>query len=448
MKKEEIVSKPLFRVLLSMGIPSVLGMMIIGLNTFIDAIYVGRLLGEMALAGISIVFPLTSVTLGLGSLIGSGGASLLSLYIGEGDVYKQKSLLPNVLALGGMVSLTAMVLSYPFSTSILALMGGSGEFLALGDAYFKVLILGLPFLVTAVSLNLMIRGEGRMVSAMTFAAIAMATNIVLNPVFIAVFDWGIAGAAWSTNVSMMVYSGLNFGYYALKKPSFPVSFSIQSIAVPELKRILKIGFPQLTISVMQTIQQLFVFRSLAAYGGPQDIAFFGAMGRLAFMAFLPMMGLVRASQPIFGINYGARQYSRVRGFLVLFNSVGVAMEIVLIGILMMFPSLFVSFVLPGIVLSGQMVFLYRLYLSLLLVVPVILIVLTCFQSIARPLPAAVLVVMRQVGLFIPLVLYLGMKLGVTGVYYALFLVDIIVVFIVLGMWRWIVCHLRYLERRI
>ncbi|MFT6721921.1 MAG: Na+-driven multidrug efflux pump, partial [Bdellovibrionota bacterium] len=238
-----LLNGPLPKVMRTLALPAIAAMLLYGLNAFMDTVFVGQLMNEAALAGIALAYPLVGLTMGLANLVGTGAANLLSIAIGEEDEETQARILPNVNLIVLITSLLFAVPSYFFAPQMVALMGGDGEVLFYGVTYFRATLWAAPFWTYGLSLNFIIRGEGRMNVAARMMAYGLGLNLILTPIFIKYLDMGIAGAAWASNIGMLFYCIAEVRYFRSGKASF--RSDVVSIAYhPEVfKRILKLGLP-------------------------------------------------------------------------------------------------------------------------------------------------------------------------------------------------------------
>lgn len=432
-QSEFIKNNSLFKVMLSLSIPGIMGMMMFGINAYVDAIFVGQLLGEEALAGISMAMPLTSITMGFGGLIGMGSSTVLSIAIGADDKRHQGRILGNLMMLSFIVSVILSIAGYIFADDLVAFMGGEGELLTIGSQYFKVLILGAFFSIFGISGNMLIRGEGKMKDAMIFASIAMISNMILDPIFISVFNWGIEGAAAATVAGMAIYSIINYVYFRSNKTSYDLDAKYIGIDKEIAKKIISIGSPSMLMSIMGIIQATIIFRSLSSLGTDSDIAFYGAVHRILMLSMIPVFGLVRSLQPVIGINFGAKQYDRVKQAVKIFILAGMALLTVIWLPTNLFPRTALGTMLPNFEFTDNQIFNFRLILSMLPVLPIVFMGITLFQSIGNGKLASFLTVARQLVFFIPAILIITSFYGVDGIYYSMFSVDMFLISVVVGL---------------
>lgn len=415
--------------------PAIIGMSINGINAFVDALFVGQFVGQNAVAAISLAFPLTMITNGFSAMIGVGASSILSRAIGGNDVDTQKKIFGTTTTLSVIVSIVLTLLGIYFAPDLIAFMGGRGEVLELGTVYYRITMMGAFFRVYSVALNMLIRAEGKIKEAMILSITSTVLNIILNPLFIIVFHWGIEGAAWATVVAMAIFTLLGVGYFARGHASHPVALTTFSLESKLLKPILSIGVSAMMLQVMFFLQQAVVFKSLAYYGTDWDLAFMGSCYRIFILVVLPTMGFAQAMQPIVGINFGSHDYERTKETFKIFTKSGTVFVFFLWALIMGFPETVLGWMLPDATFSTRDIFNFRAMLFTLPTLPLFLLGTTFFQSIGNAKEAGMVLVSREVLLYVPFTLLLPLWFGVDGIYYAGVPVNVIVVGVVLWMIR-------------
>lgn len=204
-EKEMILNEDLWKVCYKLSLPAIIAMILYGLNVIFDGIFVGRLVGETAFAGISIVYPLTQLSLGLGSLVGVGAGSYLSILLGEDDKDTQGKIVGNANLISIVVTVIIMFFGFVFMTPLLTSIGAEGEALSYAVTYFRITLIGSFFWIIGLAYNMIVRAEGKMQTAAIMMGIGLVVNIISNYILMKVLNMGVAGAAWGTNIGMFVY---------------------------------------------------------------------------------------------------------------------------------------------------------------------------------------------------------------------------------------------------
>ena len=425
-QKEFTLNGNMWNVMFQLSWPAVIAMILYGLNAFIDGVFVGNFVGETALAGVSFAYPLTQISLGLGSLIGVGAGSALSIALGKNDKKTQDRLIGNVNYLSLIITAIFMVLGLVFSSQLIKIMGGQGQTLDIGNSYFRITILGSLFWVYGLAGNMIVRAEGKMKSAAIMMASGLIVNVIANYIFIVILDFGVEGAAWGTNIGMGVYSLVNIIYFGRGFSSFKTRVFSFNRDKEIIKQILGLGASSMIMSVMSVVQGAVVLNAISKYGSIEDIAFYGAAFRIFTLSLTPIMGLMRALQPVTGINYGAGKYERVISGYKTFAIAAATLTLPFWFISMVRPDFVLSLISNEIVNATNLLY-FRLQMSIIPMLSLVFMGMTFFPSIDKGKPAAIIGIVRQVIFYIPVMIFLPRILGVAGVYYGALGIDIFIV---------------------
>lgn len=422
-EKKMILEDNLWRVCMKLSLPAVIAMVLFGLNVIFDAIFVGRYVGEKALAGVSIVYPLTQIPLGLGTLVGVGAGSYLSVLIGENNLEIQRKLMGNTNLIIIILGVLMTVLGLIFMNPLLKLMGAEGRVLDFAVDYFRVALFGSILWIGGIGYNMIVRAEGRMKTAAIMMGIGLLINVIANYIFIVIFDWGVKGAAWGTNIGMFVYMLLFWIYCIRGKASFETNAFTLRADKKIHQEIISLGFPSLLMSILSVIQGIIMLRALNVYGTTEDVAFYGVAFRLFNFFLTPIYGLMRALQPTVGINFGAKKMERVISSYKIYVVVSLLIMLPLWLISMIKPVMMLHLMLPEASFTKQEIFNYRILISLAPFLTIVLNAMTFYPAIKKPKPAAIIGLARQVFLFIPLMIILPMYFGIAAIYWGSFLID-------------------------
>ena len=424
--RQEILTKSIWSLMLKFSLPAIIAMSINSLNTFVDALFIGQYVGQDALAAVSLAFPLTMLTNACAAMVSVGGSSLLSIAIGANEIETQKKIFGSTTILSISVSLVLTIFGLIFAEELIQLMGGSGTLVTIGALYYRIMMMGAFVRIYGLVLNTLIRAEGKMNEAMTYLIAATILNIILNPIFIVVLDWGVEGAAWSTVVAMSLLTIAGLIYFLRGRAGYSIDFSYWSLESHIVKPILSVGASAMMMQLMFLVQQIFVFRSIAHYGNDWHIAFMGACYRIMMFMVMPIFGFSQALQPIVGINFGAEQMARVKDAFVLFAKASTFMLFVFWVLELIFPTTILSWMLPEATFTVTDIFNFRIQMLSYIVFPFFLMGVTMFQSIGRARIAGFMLIARELAIFVPVVLILPLFFGVNGVYYAMLPVNAVV----------------------
>ncbi len=420
-----ILDGHLWTVTWKLALPAVAVMILFGLNALLDAIFVGQLIGEQALAGVSLAYPLAQLNLGLASLVGTGAAAALSIAIGAGDTRTLRRLpgvtLSLAAVLAGAFALVGLALAEPMVRG----MGARGELVPIAASYFRAAALGGFGMIGGLALNMLLRGEGKMALAAKYMGIGLLLNVILTPLFIAGFGWGVAGAAWATNIGLGFGGWLVWRRIRAGRSSYAVDTGYLGLDRRIVHRILRLGLPALIMSTTGVLQAFVVFNVLTRVGTESDIAFYGATMRVMLFMLTPLFGLMRAMQPVAGMNYGAGNWDRViRGYWT-FVAAGTAMVVPVWIFMTAFPETTLSLMLPGMAFTAEDLHHFRIFILVLPVLPLVFTGLTLLPAVEQPGKATLLSLSRQLLFYVPVMLTLPFIIGVPGVYYGSMAIDFI-----------------------
>lgn len=434
-EKQLILKGEPWKVMVKLSLPAIIAMILYGLNVVFDAIFVGRYVGATALAGVSIVYPLTGIPLGLGSMIGTGAGAYLSILLGSQDTEKQKRIVgvSNFLIL--IISALLMIVGFLTMRPLLEVLGAEGETLEYALSYLRIVLVGTIVWVGGISYNMLVRAEGKMMTAGIMMGVGLLINIFFNYIFMGVFNLGVAGAAWGTNIGMAVYIILFFIYGSRGKASFETNHWHIYTDSDIRKETISLGFPSFIMSIMTVIQGMAIMRSLTSYGTTADVAFYGIVFRVFNFFLTPIFGIMRALQPATGINYGARNYNRVVKMMKVFSLGGLLFVLPLWIIALAFPGQILHLMLPTQTFSIQEFNYFRIFMSTLPILPFVLTAMMFYPSIKKPKPSGMIAIARQVILYIPAMIFLPRFFGVGSIYLAAFCIDITLGILVLFLVR-------------
>lgn len=430
--KELLTAKPL-QILIKLSLPAILGMIVIGLYPLMDGIFAGQILGEKAITAVGIATPFTYINTGIATLIGVGSASLLSRAIGEGNQKIIDKVMGNLCFWILTLSTIVTVLGIIFCQQLLSVFGAKGELLNLSTRYLRIIFLGSIFVNFAQAANMVMRGEGLMKRAMLIMSLGAGINIVLDPVLMIMFrEHGVEGAAIATITAQFIQAVFTLWYF--KKKSETVKIGLIRKEKEIIGEMFSVGVSAMLMQVLTIIQQSFLYSQAFRYGGETSAAIMAVSLRIQAFSFIPLWGMSQGLQPAIGANFGAKQYNRVKK---IFNVFTIS-SIVLAACFWIPAEGFAKQILNLFGLSDETLFLavpnFRIMYSIFIVYGVMIMIMTFFQAIGDGKTAGVLVMLRQVILFIPTMIFLPYIFGAQSIWYVIPIVDGIVV--LLGLQRY------------
>ncbi len=401
-KKEALLSGNIIKLMVKLSLPAIVGMFVIGLYSFVDAIFVGQWVNEVAVGAISVAYPLTLLNNGISVLVGIGSASVLSRAIGREDQHTIDKIMGNLLMLVFLLSLVTTVVGYFFTRQLLYFSHIEGEMLIYAIKYLKIIFLGSFFVNFAQAANMVIRGEGKMMRAMLIMAIGAILNIVLDPIFIKGFGLGIEGAAIATIIAQVVQFLITLVYFL--KFSKRVKFKKIRLERSILSGVLSVGVSAMLMQVLSLVQQTVLYSRLMSYGGSEKVILMGAVMRYLMLSFIPIWGVSQGFQPFAGTNYGAEKYERVKKATVVFAAGATVIALVFWIPFMVFTDNILSWFIKdnmSIITNGLLE--ARVAMIAFPLAGSLIIFVTLFQAIGNAKKAGQLILLRQAVLFIPLV---------------------------------------------
>lgn len=428
-RTEQLGIQPIGKLLLKFSIPATIGMLVNALYNIVDRIFIGHGVGALALAGVTVAFPIMTIIMALGMLIGIGGGALTSIKLGQQNKEEADKILGNAVTLFLGFSLATMSIGLIFLNPILSQLGASKEVLPYAEGYTRVILLGVLFQYFSFGMNNFVRVEGNPHIAMVTMLIGAILNSILNPIFIYSLDMGVKGAAWATVLSQGVTTIWIFYHFLSSNSILHLKKENLKLDIKRVKKILAIGSApasvQLGASLVGTITNI----NLKVYGGNYAQAAMGAIMSIGMVFLMPIFGINQGAQPIIGYNYGAGFYGRVKRTLL--YAIGAATIFSTIGFIAVerFPHAFIMMFNKNPKMLSIGVEGIQIYLFMLPVIGFQIVSANYFQAVGKPQKALTLSLLRQVVILIPLLYILPKYLGLRGVWLSAPISDLIAVMI-------------------
>ena len=402
--------------LVKLATPAFFGMFVQTLYNVVNTIFIGHAVGSLAIAGLSIVFPIQMLFMGIGMMVGMGGTSLISRFLGAGDTARAERTLGNGITCIVILSLLATAIILPNVNSFLRLIGASDEVLPFARDYLLIIVGGTVFNVTGMALLNFVRGEGNARVGMIANIIGAVLNIILDAIFILVMHMGVVGAALGTviaQIATLIYLATYYfsgsSYLKFHASNLRPDFKI-------LKSMFSIGISSFVQTIAGSLSAMFLIRKVVVFGGDIYLSAFGIIQRVMMFATMPAMVTGQGVQPILGFNYGARRYSLALKALTIAAIASTSLS---------FAAFFVLYFIPGPIIrvfstdpqlidagihASRLVFLSMPLMGFVMVGA------TSFQSIGKAVQAFITAIVRPVVFLIPAVIILPRFLGLEGVF--------------------------------
>jgi putative MATE family efflux protein len=411
------------RLLFRLSLPSAVGMIVMSSYNIVDAIFIGRGVGPMGLAAIMVCFPLQMLSGAMAVMAGAGGASIISRSLGAGDVDRAKRAFCATASFAFGVGLIVSVTVFVFLQQILRIFGATEAILPYAEAYLSVILFGVPLQMFGMVGNHAARAEGRARIAMTSMLISAILNMILDPLFIFGFGWGMMGAAVATVLSQLVMFIWIFSYFFRGKSS--LSF-VKAYLIPTpnvLKEAIAVGSSEFVRMSAGSLSIVLINAALVRWGGDMHVAVYGVINRALSLFFMPLMGLAQGFQPILGYNYGAGNLARARQSIRFAMTTATVMAITGYSIAQIFPREIFLLFSSDQELIAEGVKAMRTISTAYFLIGFTITGSAMFQALGRARPAFILSLSRQVLLLIPMVATLPNFFGTRGVWMAFPVAD-------------------------
>lgn len=418
---KDLESLPISKLLIKFTLPAMTGTVITSLYNVVDRIFLGRYVGDAGIAATTIAMPLMMIVMAIGMLIGFGTNSQISIKLGEKKHDEAEQLLGQGFFLFTVCSIAFTTASLTFMQPLLILFGATENILPYAQTYLSIVVIGTLTNLISFGANSFIRGEGNPRVAMGTMLIGGILNVILDYLFIVVFKWGIAGAAWATVIGYSVSSLWVLHYFLRGKSLLKLRKKYFKIDLISTRSVLLMGSPHFIMNFISSIQMSIFNNQLARLGGDNAIAINGVIMSFNMIWIMPVIGISQGLQPIVGYNYGARQFARVRKALLLAIFAATVFCTGFFIMIELFPAyvfmLFTSDSTSELVTSGAPAI--RRFLLMLPVVGYLILSGNYYQFTGRPKISLALTIIRQVVFLIPALMILPEFLGLNGVWYAM-----------------------------
>ena len=435
-KEVTLETKKISALVWEYSIPAIVGTLVNSLYNIVDRIFIGQGVGAYAISGLAITFPVTILASSLGMLVGVGAASRISISLGERKKHTAEQILGNSLMLILLFNAVVMTLFYVFLDPILLAFGATENTLPYAREYLQIILIGNVFISLCYSFNNMMRASGYPNKAMITMLIGALLNIILDPVFIFVFELGIAGVAWATVIAMFV--GMLFVMHHFLQESSLIRLRKENVRLNKeiVLAIVSIGLSPFFMQVAASGVAVLLNTSLLKHGGDLAVGAYGILNAMLLIIIMTVVGLNQGTQPIIGYNYGAGNFLRVKETF--FYAVKVATIITSAGFVvgMFFPRQF-----AGAFTSDQALLEIaengiRLSLIAFPLVGFQVVAGNFFQSIGQAKKAIVQSLSRQIIFLVPGLLIFPAWLGLNGVWIAMpvsdFLASLLSLYLLVG----------------
>lgn len=419
----DLGTKPVGPLLLQYAIPAIIATAASSLYSIIDSIFIGQGVGPMAISGLALTTPLMALTAAFGAMIGVGASTLLSVKLGERDYETAQNILGNVLVLNISMGILLGIVLLLVLDPILYFFGASPDTIPYARDFMRVILIGNVVTHLYLGLNAMLRAASKPRQAMYATIFTVIINIILAPIFIYAFNWGIEGAALATVLAQTIV--LIWQFYLFSRPGEFIHIRKGTFRLKRriVRESLAIGMSPFLINLCACLVVIIVNRSMVLYGGDLAVGAYGIVNRLVFLFVMIVIGLNQGMQPIAGYNFGARHYDRL--IQVLKYSIAGATAVMITGFVV---GMFFSYECarafttdPDLIdKAGRGM---RLVVMCFPLVGMQIVTTSFFQSIGHAGKSIFLSLTRQLLFLVPLLLILPTWWGIKGVWMSMPVAD-------------------------
>lgn len=402
-KTKELETRKISELLWIYALPAVVSQIISSIYNIADRVFIGQGVSALAIAGLGITMPIMNIIHAFGSLVGAGSAARMSIVLGQKDERWAEKILGNSMLLTFFFGALFLSAGYAFMDSILSMFGATPDTIAYAREYLLIVLPGMFLTTLTFNLTGLIRASGYPRKSMFILVGGAVLNMILDPLFIFVFDWGIAGAAWATTISMASSAVVAVSHFIDRKSFIRFKSHCWTPKLYIFRNIILIGMSPFLMNVAASAVVAFQNSQLIRFGGDMAVATIGVVNTFASLLIMMMIGICQGMQPIAGYNYGAGHSERLKGVYVL------AMKSnVLVGVV----AALLGMIIPGAICrlfssDAQLLEMSKPAMRYLTVMmPLIGFTITnsnFFQSIDKPWIAIVTSLSRQVIFLLPMI---------------------------------------------
>ncbi|MDH6359257.1 MATE family efflux transporter [Parabacteroides sp. PF5-9] len=413
------------KLLMQYAVPAIIAMTASSLYNIADSVFIGHGVGALAISGLALTFPLMNLAAAFGSLVGVGASTLVSVKLGQKDYVGAKNVLGNVLVLNVVLGIAFSIVCLAFLDPILYFFGASENTIDYARDYMVIILFGNVITHMYLGLNAVLRSSGYPQMAMYATLASVVINVLLNPIFIFWWGWGIKGAAWATVISQVISLTWQVIHFSNPKQLLHFQKGIYRLRKELVKGILYIGLSPFLMNICSSLIIILINRGLMRYGGDMAIGAYGIVNRITFLFIMVIMGFNQGMQPIAGFNFGARHYNRVTEVTKLTMKWATGVATFGFVLCQFFPSLMVQMFTTDQELIDAAVYGLHIVFAVFPIVGFQMVATNFFLSIGMSKKAIFLSLTRQLLFLVPCLIILPRIWGVFGVWVSIPVADLI-----------------------
>ena len=434
------------RLLLHYAMPAVIGTMVNALYNIVDRIFIGQGVGPLAMAGLTLTFPILLFLQAFGMLIGAGAATRVSIYLGRRENEMAEKVLGNAFTLTFIITLATVVPCMIWMKDLLLAFGGSEQTIPYAQDYLNIVVPGTLLTSLSFGFNAVMRASGYPKKAMFTMLIGAITNVILDPIFIFWLDMGIKGAAIATIISMLLCTLFVMNHFVQKDSIVRFHKGTFKLEKHVVWNILTIGVSPFAMQLAGSLVVVIQNYALKQHGGDLALGANGIITSVGMLLVMLIIGIAQGMQPIASFNYGAKNYARVRQVYGLALRWGFVVSAVSFACFQLIPRPIIGLFGEGSEMYFQFAEKYfRIYLFFTFLNCVQPIASNLFTAIGKPKKGIFLSLTRQILFLLPLIVILPLFIGIDGIMYAGPIADFVAGVVALAMAGVEVKRLRRME---
>lgn len=429
----ELGTKPVGKLLAQYALPAIIAMTAASLYNIIDRVFIGQVVGPMAISGLAITFPFMILAAAFGAAVGVGAATTISVKLGQKDYESAENILGNTITLNLIIGLAFGGICLLFLDPILRFFGASDATLPYARDFMQIILAGNVFSHMYFGMNAVLRAASKPRMAMFATIFTVAMNILLDAVFILWWHWGIKGAAFATVISQVLALCWQMKLFSNKNELLHLKRGIYKLKANLVRNIISIGISPFLMNACACVIVIFINNQLVKFGGDIAVGAYGIANSIAMIFIMFVIGLNQGMQPIAGYNYGAQQYSRMMRVVKL--SIITAICIMLTGwTLAMFAPYYCARMftkdpelIKGSIKAIQIIMMMYPFIGCQMVIT------NFFQCIGKVKISIFLSLSRQLLFLLPLLVLLPNFYGINGVWASMPTSDLISVIVAISI---------------
>ncbi len=408
MKQNDLGRDKVGALLVRLAIPAITAQLINALYNIVDRMYIGHIagVGDTALTGVGVTFPIIMLISAFSAFVGMGGAPRVAIKMGEGKKDEAEEIVGNSFITLIFISAVLTAVFLLFGKPLLLMFGASSETLPYGLSYMNIYVCGTIFVQMALGMNPFISTQGFATTSMLTVLIGAITNIALDPILIFGLNMGVQGAALATILSQALSAAWVIRFLYSKKSQLRIRARYFKVKPAVILPVMALGISPFIMQSTESLVNIALNSSLQRYGGDIAVGAMTIVGSVMQFCMMPLQGLTQGGQPIISFNYGARQNDRVKQAFRYVLIASVCYSASLWCLSMFAPQLFVSMFTNKPELFEKAVWALRIYMAGSLVFGIQIACQQTFVALGQAKVSLLMALLRKIVLLIPLIFIL------------------------------------------